>query len=117
MTDSEKPDTPSLAPEAPAQATEVSAPAPSEPAPPKPADAPPSRGGKDKGPKKSMGMPRRRTLDPLPPAAEMERYTSGPKIRDLDDEIASELEAAMSGFSGQELLTVEPRPKQGEEGP
>jgi small subunit ribosomal protein S1 len=39
---------------------------------------------------------------------------SAPKLRDLDAEIAGELEAAMAGFSEQELLTEEPRKVKGE---
>jgi len=122
MTDSEKPETPAAGPEtsapetapvakAPdAQASEAAAPVGEVSATPKAPEAPPppARGGREnKGPKKPMGMPRRRILDPLPSQEEMDRFTSGPRMKDLDDEIESELEAAMSGFSGKELLIAE----------
>lgn len=116
MTENEKPEAPT-APDAPTAEQPIASTPPSaeaaKPAEPQPAREQPARGGKDKGPKKPIGMPRRRMLDPVPSLEETQRFSSGPKIRELDDEIAAELEAAMSGFSGQEdLLTPDKKPGQ-----
>src|SRR5439155_5161970 len=46
---------------------------------------------------------------PVPTISDEQAFGTPPKLRDLDAEIAGELEAAMAGFSEQELLTEEPR--------
>ena len=49
-------------------------------------------------------MPNRRMLDNVPTLEDMQRFTSGPpRIKDLDEEIAGELEAALGGLSDKEL--------------
>jgi ribosomal protein S1 len=115
MSDSDKPETPSPV-EAPAPP-----PAAAEAKPETKPEGPPARTGRPgkpgKGPSQSFGSPRRRTLDPIP---SLEHFgKSSPKLKDLDDEIAAELEAALSGFSEKEkdLLTEERRPAKAPDGP
>jgi small subunit ribosomal protein S1 len=60
---------------------------------------PPQGGGGGGG-----GMPRRRVREAVPSLEEDLRYQSGPKIRDLDAEIADELEAALSGLGDKDLM-------------
>lgn len=52
-------------------------------------------------------MPRRRVLEPVPSLESEQRYGSGPKLKDLDEEIAGELEAALAGMSEKDLFAAE----------
>ena len=53
-------------------------------------------------------LARERVASIVPVSFEDEmRYTSGPKIRDLDAEIAGELEAALSGLGEKDLLDAD----------
>lgn len=100
MSDTDKPD------------TSAPPPAPDKPAPP--AAEVPGKGkapGKaDKGKKPAGGgggYPRRRILEPIPSLEQEQRYASGPRIKDLDDEIAGELEAALAGLSQSDMLAAD----------
>jgi ribosomal protein S1 len=62
-----------------------------------PGQGKPGKGG-------GFGMPRRRVLEGVPSLEETQRYGSGPKLKELDDEIAGELEAALGGLSEQQLI-------------
>ncbi len=53
------------------------------------------------------GMPRRRIREAVPSLVDEQRFASGVKLKDLDDEIAGELEAAMGGMSAQDLYAAE----------
>jgi small subunit ribosomal protein S1 len=53
------------------------------------------------------GMPRRRVREAVPSLVDDDRFTSGVKLKELDDEIAGELEAAMGGMSAQDLFAAE----------
>jgi small subunit ribosomal protein S1 len=70
---------------------------------PEPAQAPPAP---KPGQKPRFGGPRPKSLKPasVPTLADEFRMPDPPKLRDLDAEIAAELEAAMEGFSNKELL-------------
>ncbi|MCI0641151.1 MAG: S1 RNA-binding domain-containing protein [Gemmataceae bacterium] len=51
------------------------------------------------------GMPRRRVREAVPTLEQEQRYGGGEfKMKDLDDEIAGELEAALAGISDKDLL-------------
>lgn len=50
------------------------------------------------------GVPRRRVLEPIPSLEKEQYYGRAPSIRELDDEIAGELEAALGGLSEKELF-------------
>ena len=106
MNEPEQSTTPPAAPPA------ATAPATAAPAPPAalPAASPhwarhvrsnknPARGG--------GGWPRRRLREPVPSLVDEQRFTSGVKLKELDDEIAGELEAAMGGMSPQDLYAAE----------
>ncbi len=109
---------PEQQPQAP-PATASSAPTPSPPGqaastgaptagPPAPAAG---KGSQDRGKKRPPlgggGMPRRRLREPVPSLVDQERFGSGVKLKELDDEIAGELEAAMGGMSAQDLFAAE----------
>src|SRR5581483_6507181 len=93
-----------------APAPQTAAPAPGEQPAPAVAASPPATAQPSKGPpqrgKKPQGssFPRRRISGEVPSLEDQQRYAAGPKLKDLDDEIAGELEAALSGISEQELL-------------
>src|SRR5437899_6715891 len=70
--------------------------------PPPPAKEPPP---KPRGPQRKPAF----KPGPVPTISDEQAFGTPPKLRDLDAEIAGELEAAMAGFSEQELLTEEPR--------
>jgi small subunit ribosomal protein S1 len=54
--------------------------------------------------------------EPVPALSDEQMFGGPPpKLRDLDAEIAGELEAAMAGFSEKELLVEEPRKAKGQE--
>jgi small subunit ribosomal protein S1 len=53
--------------------------------------------------------------EPVPALTDDQVFgAAAPKLRDLDAEIAGELEAAMAGFSEKEMLTEEPRRTKGQ---
>lgn len=52
-------------------------------------------------------MPRRRIREAAPSLVDAERFGAGVKLKELDDEIAGELEAALGGMSGQDLYAAE----------
>jgi small subunit ribosomal protein S1 len=85
------------------------APASQEAAPPAPPTlakpvAPPPRPDKRRPPQGGGGTPRVRTREPIVSLEDEMRFRSGPKIKDLDAEIAGELEAALSGIGDKDLL-------------
>src|SRR5262245_37451091 len=89
------------------------APAP-QPAPPAAgtpaAENKPDRGKSDRGRPKGGGgggMPRRRTREAVPSLEDDLRFKSGPKLSELDAEIADELEAAMGGMSQKDLVAAD----------
>lgn len=89
---------PAASPEAPAAAT-----------PQAPAPATVGKGDKRKppqGPGGGGGTPRRRTRE-MPSLEEQMRFSSGPKLKELDDEIAGELEAALGGMSEKDLFAAD----------
>jgi ribosomal protein S1 len=104
MSDAENKEQPAPPP-APEQAT-----APAQTETPKTPPAPAAKSDKPGGKKPGRGGPggtsRRRILDPIP-SLEHERFASGPRMKDLDDEIAGELEAALAGMSDKDLLAAE----------
>jgi small subunit ribosomal protein S1 len=71
-----------------------------------PGKAPPDR-GKKKPFQGGGGMPRRRVREPVPSLVDTERFGSSVKLKELDDEIAGELEAAMGGMSAQDIIAAE----------
>lgn len=106
---------PAVAP-APAESATPATPSPATPTPATPAAAPPGAAATDKtkqdrGKKKPAmgggGMPRRRIREAVPSLVDDQRFTSGVKLKELDDEIAGELEAAMGGMTAQELFAAE----------
>ena len=109
MSEPEKPSTP-----APISAP-TAAPAPVAPeAPPVPSAPPaagPGKGPQDRGKKKpgmgGGGMPRRRIREAVPSLVDDERFSGSLKLKELDDEIAGELEAALGGMSSQDLYAAE----------
>ena len=110
MNEPEQPTAPLAAP----PTDPAAAPAPS--APPAAAKPPPppaaGKGGPDRSKKKPQtggggGMPRRRTREVGDSLVDVERFSSGVKLKELDDEIAGELEAAMGGMSAQDLFAAE----------
>jgi small subunit ribosomal protein S1 len=103
MNDSDQPEpTPTPPPQQPATTPEAP---PAAKAPAKPAG--PSRPDKRRMPQGGGGTPRVRTREPVVSLEDEMRYKSGPKIKDLDAEIADELEAALSGLGEKELLGAE----------
>src|SRR5262245_16335352 len=86
---------------------EAAAPAPAAPvAPP----VGPGKGREDRAKKRPAmggGMPRRRIREAAPSLVDVERFGGGVKLKELDDEIAGELEAALGGMSGQDLYAAE----------
>ncbi len=72
--------------------------------------APADKGRQDRGKKKPAqgggGMPRRRVREAVPSLVDEQRFT-GVKLKELDDEIAGELEAAMGGMSAQDIFAAE----------
>jgi small subunit ribosomal protein S1 len=114
MSDTDKPSMePSAAP------GETAAPAATSPAqppvPPPPAAEPPKDRGKGgppprgKKPFRPEGGRVRRVLEPVPSLEEQMR-TSRPSLRELDAEIAGELEAVLGGFSEKDILAEEKKP-------
>src|SRR5947207_11639220 len=81
-----------------------------EPTPPTPATAETPPPAKEPLPK-PRGPTRKPSFKsgPVPTISDEQAFGAPPKLRDLDAEIAGELEAAMAGFSEKELLTEEPR--------
>jgi small subunit ribosomal protein S1 len=59
------------------------------------------------GPRGGGGSPRVRTREPVVSLEDDMRYRSGPNLRDLDAEIADELEAALGGTGVKDLLAAE----------
>ena len=109
MNEPEQPATPP--PSEPAATTPPAAPAPAaSPAPP-PDAAAADKSKQDRGKKKPAmgggGMPRRRIREAVPSLVDDQRFASGVKLKELDDEIAGELEAAMGGMSAQDLYAAE----------
>ena len=106
------------APPADAQPAATS-PAPTTPVAPTPATTPASaapqqkrgggRGDKSRKPGGGGGggFSNRRIREPIPSLEGAQHYGSGPKLRELDDEIAGELEAALGGMSTRDLLGAE----------
>src|SRR5262245_17388862 len=77
-----------------------------------PSAAVPGKGPPERGKKKPFqggggGMPRRRVREPVPSLVDTERFGSSVKLKELDDEIAGELEAAMGGMSAQDIIAAE----------
>jgi small subunit ribosomal protein S1 len=114
MSDTDQPKPPAPASESPPDkppeagaetpAAEKPAAAPARPGVPAMPGGPPRS---DKGrPHGGGGTPRVRTREPVSLEDEM-RFQSGPKIRDLDAEIADELEAALGGAGVKDLLAAE----------
>ena len=99
-------------------AAPASVPVPQTAAPVPPGQASPSRGagqgGSDRGaPPPQRGGPRNRRAEKpqhTPAVTIDEPIGVPPKMRDLDVDIESELEAALAGFPGTDLLTPEPKP-------
>jgi small subunit ribosomal protein S1 len=90
-------------PEKPMEPPKPSAPAAKPAPPPRPEKRRPQGGG---------GTPRVRTREPIPSLVEDElRFRSGPKIKDLDAEIADELEAALGNAGVKDLLAAETSPQ------
>src|SRR4051794_10000281 len=111
MNESEKAD-PALAP---AEATPISPP-PAPSAKPQAEMKPQAQkpGGKKRPP---PDMPRRRQrTDSGVTLEDQQRFESGPKLRDLDAEIAAELESAMTGFSPNEIMRPETPPPPAQQG-
>src|SRR5437764_5098811 len=88
-----------------------------EPTPPPPATAETPPPAKEPLPK-PRGPARKPSFKsgPVPTIADEQAFGVPPKLRDLDAEIAGELEAAMAGFSEKELLTEQPRPRKSDAG-
>jgi len=92
------------------QENQPAAPTPAPEAKPLAPPAPPKSRPRDD--RKSGGFNKRRQSErsgPVP-AESVQVIAPPPSMRDLDVDIEGELEAAMAGFSGQELLTPEPKP-------
>jgi small subunit ribosomal protein S1 len=102
MNDKEEPATTPPAPEAaaPAAPAEGAAPAPEQA---KPDAGKPGKPDKRKPSQPQGGTPRRRTRE-APSLEEQMRFSSGPKLKELDDEIAGELEAALGAMSEKDLF-------------
>src|SRR5262245_10931624 len=109
MSEPEQPTTPASPPPPAAAATPP--PAPTTPAPtPGGPPAAPGKGRDDRAKKRPAmggGMPRRRIREAAPSLVDAERFGAGVKLKELDDEIAGELEAALGGMSGQDLYAAE----------
>src|SRR6516165_5048326 len=107
MSDSDKPELPTPSPPEPASPASTGAEKPPIASPPTAKPGAPGRPGKGK-PRGGGGgdMPNRRVREPVSFEDEM-RFSAGPKIRDLDAEIAGELEAALSGLGDKELMGAE----------
>jgi small subunit ribosomal protein S1 len=105
MTDHDKPETSVTPPAADTAAQPTPETAPAEAQQPA-ASAPPGRGGKPKGkpPQGGGGTPRRRTREMVPSLEDQMRFQSGPRLQDLDAEIAGELEEALGHMSDKELF-------------
>jgi small subunit ribosomal protein S1 len=110
MSDPEKqPDPPSTPPAAEEKPQNPATP----PAAIPPAGTPPQPDAKSAKPEKRKpaqgfgGMPRRRIREPVPSLEDDLRFGSGPKIKDLDAEIAGELEAALGGLSEKDLFAAD----------
>jgi len=108
MSEPENPETPQPVPPA---AAPPSAPA-AKPAAPPPARKPASRG------QRSSREPRE-PRHALAPTLEIEeRFTSAPRLQDLDAEIESELQAALGDFSDEAMLgDTRPKPSGADAGP
>jgi len=80
-----------------------------------PAPEPPPR-DQDRGGRQSRGFKSRPPVkpDPVPAVSIDQPIGVPPKLRDLDAEIEGELEAALAGFPGKDLLIPEPKPTQAE---
>ena len=111
MSDSDKPELPTPSPPEPASPASTGAEKPPIASPPTAKPGAPGRPGKGK-PRGGGGgdMPNRRVREPVSFEDEM-RFSAGPKIRDLDAEIAGELEAALSGLGEKELMGAETCPQ------
>ncbi len=90
--------------DAPAQQT---APAAKPPAPAAPPGRPDKRRPQGGGPRGGGGTPRIRTREPIVSLEDELRYKAGPNLKDLDAEIADELEAALGGTGVKDLLAAE----------
>lgn len=114
MSDSDQPQ-PTPTPPAEQQPTPPTAASPEQPAPPaakQPTPPPPGRQDKRRpqgggGPRGGGGTPRVRTREPIVSLEDELRYKSGPNLKDLDAEIADELEAALGGTGVKDLLAAE----------
>jgi small subunit ribosomal protein S1 len=112
----EQPTTPPVAPvQPPAAAPAPQQAAPAQAAPqgaPQGAPQVPQRGP---GGGKPRGFNRKPAFKPgpVPVITDQRAFGTPPKLSDLDAQIEGELQAAMEGFSGTELLTQEPRPAKG----
>src|SRR5437879_10748482 len=96
-----------------------------EPTPPNPPPTsapppapPPARESAPPGPPRPRRPARKPSFKsgPVPTISDEQAFGAPPKLRDLDAEIAGELEAAMAGFSEKELLTEQPRPAKSDAG-
>src|SRR5262245_8069843 len=117
MSEAEKPQTEAVAPasETPSAPSPPAAPTPTAPAPPA-APPPPKPHGKGPPPRGRKGPPPggrvRRVLDPVPSLENDLRFASKPHLKDLDAEIAGEMEAALGGMSEKDLFEAPAQPKQ-----
>lgn len=108
MNETEKqPADPQQTPDAPAPAG--SAPAPAAAPPPPGEEKKKERGGDKFGPKFKSQRPR--SSRPVPSLEEIERFQQGPRLKNLDAEIEDELEAALAGFSNEEVFGQAPAPQ------
>ena len=109
MSEPEQPITP--APITPPTAPPTSSGSAPAPVPGVAAAAGPGKGLPERGKKKPAmgggGLPRRRLREDVPSLVDAQRFGSGLKLKELDDEIAGELEAAMGGMSAQDLYAAE----------
>lgn len=74
---------------------------------PKPTPAKKDESPRDKRGAGPGGSPRRRVIEPIPSLEREQYYGRGPSMRELDDEIAGELEASLGGLSVNELFVAD----------
>jgi small subunit ribosomal protein S1 len=111
MSDSDKPETPPTPPAgpdavAPPEGTAEKGAAPPQPAVPAKPALPP-RSGKRPPPRGGGDFPNRRMREPVKEIDDDYRYGTAPKMKDLDAEIAEELEAAMTDLGQKDLLAAD----------
>jgi small subunit ribosomal protein S1 len=102
-----QPPTPPAADQPAPASPEPAAQAPETPA--KAPDAPPAKPARPerRKPQGGGGNPRVRMREAIPTLMDDRQFGAGPKIKDLDDEIADELEAALGGMSEKDMFGVD----------